>query len=162
MRIAAWPTRTGLFLGLLLAGLATGQPGRGQAAPDPAPAAAGPAPQAAPAEAARPAQQRRRRARIVRPARPRAQQPEPVPPATLAVPTTPQPELAPMPNRSLEAPIARNDNDGRPTFSPSLIQPREVPGQGGSTLNQDDLARREDRLFREPAAGGTLRLPFSY
>lgn len=156
------------MLGLLLCA-AAGE-ARAQAAPEmtappaaPTPAAATPdSPTQASPTQARPAQQRRPRRVVRRPARPPAEQPQPVPPPTLAVPVRPSPDLAPMPNRDLEAPVVRNDNEGRPSFSPSLIQPRDLPGTSGSTLSRDDLARREDKLFREPAAGGTLRLPFSY
>ena len=57
--------------------------------------------------------------------------------------------------------MARNGDEGRPSFSPTIIEPRDLPG-GGLNRGRDDRLTREDRLFREPAPGATLRVPFSY
>ena len=76
-------------------------------------------------------------------------------------PSVPAPEIAPMPNRDIEEPMIRGRNDGKPSFSPTIIEPRDLPG-GGLNRGGNDRLTREDRLFREPAPGATLRVPFSY
>jgi hypothetical protein len=102
------------------------------------------------------------------PARPRprprsfsTQLPDPLgPPAPPPRPSTsaaPAPDLAPMPNRSLEPPrIARNDD--LPSVSPSIIH-RRLPGQGQAA--EGSPHRNEERLFA-PAPGARVRVPFSY
>ncbi|MFT8244328.1 hypothetical protein [Roseomonas sp. BN140053] len=155
----------GAFAALALLSALSAFPAAAQEAA--APAVRAPAEAQAPGESARPAPARRRPAqrRPRRASRPpvREATPEPLPPAVVTAPAPVQRgERAPMPNRDLEMPRTAGSDDGRTTFSPSLIQPRETPGGGGGTLGPDDLARRGDRLFREPAAGGTLRVPFAY
>ncbi len=125
-----------------------------------------PAAELAPPAAARPAPPRRRPPprRTVRRVPPA---PVAEPPAAFALPmpapreTAPRPEIAPMPNRSIEGPVVRDPGEGRPSFSPTIIEPRDLPG-GGLNRGRNDRLTREDRLFREPAPGATLRLPFSY
>ena len=129
-------------------------------APDGGRAALAQAPEAltTPPAAARPSPPRRRPAPR-RPARPAPRAAEAGPPAAVTVPA-PRSDLAPVPNRAIEAPSVRSEAD-RPSFSPTLIEPRDL-GAGGVNRDRDGRLSREDRLFREPAPGATLRLPFSY
>jgi hypothetical protein len=123
-------------------------------------AAAAPAP-----ETASPAVQVRPRPR--RPARRRAQRPRPAPPvaeAPLPDPSpspapAPQADIAPMPNRSLEAPrgpFAPQTTQVRP----DLIRPRNLPDS--RVQSDNEYTRERDSLFREPAAGARMQIPFSY
>jgi hypothetical protein len=70
-------------------------------------------------------------------------------------------EAAPVPNRGVEAPMARPvpGADAQPSLDPTVIKPREVGGS--ATLSQEHPARREERLFLEPAPGLRLRVPFT-
>jgi hypothetical protein len=91
-----------------------------------------------------------------RAARRRAQPvPEPVPAPPPAPP--PRADIAPMPNRSLQAPT---DPRTRETtrLRPDLIRPRDLPN--GQPDNE--FTERQDRLFRDPAPGARLQIPFSY
>ena len=64
--------------------------------------------------------------------------------------------LAPVPNRSIEAP--RLVPEDRARLDPSVIN-RNLPGRGLATDGSPSLL--EDKLFR-PAPGARLRVPFSY
>lgn len=64
--------------------------------------------------------------------------------------------LAPVPNRSLEAP--RVIIEDRASLGPSVIN-RSLPGRGQAEDGSPNLL--EDKLFR-PAPGARLRVPFSY
>ncbi len=78
--------------------------------------------------------------------------PPPVPP----VPDDP----APVPNRDLEAPRDRSAGAGSPRFDPTLIDPNTP--RVGATSDPHSPQSREDRLLRQPGAGGRLTVPFSY
>ncbi|WP_376091540.1 hypothetical protein ACE7GA_21940 [Roseomonas sp. CCTCC AB2023176] len=108
---------------------------------------------AQPAPMARPVPPRRTPVRR-RPPQPIAPLPAPTPvPAPLAR------DLAPVPNRSIEGPRSTAEAP-RPVLRPDLIEPRDLPDQrsrGGGTFTD-----RQDRLFRDPAAGARLNIPFSY
>jgi hypothetical protein len=120
-----------------------------------APAAPGGAtpPPTAPDATSRPARRRRPRRRTTRrPAEPAPEPPPPPPPPRAGT-------LAPMPNRDIEPPRARIAPDA-PSLGPTFIQPRG--GTRGSTFEDDEFQRRQDRLFDEPAPGARLRVPFSY
>lgn len=109
-----------------------------------------------PAPVARPVPRQRQ---PVRPRRRTAVQPiAPLPPPT-PVPAPSTADLAPVPNRSLEAPRTPTAV-ARPELRPDLIRPRELPDTAmrGGGLYTD----RQDRLYREPAAGARLNIPFSY
>ncbi|MHB0705713.1 hypothetical protein ACX4MT_18760, partial [Roseomonas mucosa] len=89
------------------------------------------------------------------------------PPAQEAPPPAPPPattrpyDIAPMPNRDMEAPRPRDQGaDNRPSFGPDLFEPQRVPGSNPS-IDEDDLARRRDQ-FRDIVPGARLRVPFSY
>ncbi|MHB0665933.1 hypothetical protein, partial [Roseomonas mucosa] len=89
------------------------------------------------------------------------------PPAQEALPPAPPPattrpyDIAPMPNRDMEAPRPRDQGaDNRPSFGPDLFEPQRVPGSNPS-IDEDDLARRRDQ-FRDIVPGARLRVPFSY
>ncbi|MHB0674015.1 hypothetical protein ACX4M0_08570, partial [Roseomonas mucosa] len=90
---------------------------------------------------------------------PPAQQEAP-PPAPPPATTRPY-DIAPMPNRDMEAPRPRDQGaDNRPSFGPDLFEPQRVPGSNPS-IDEDDLARRRDQ-FRDIVPGARLRVPFSY
>lgn len=77
-------------------------------------------------------------------------------PQAAPAPLPPRADLAPVPNRMLEAPrVPQND---RPRLSPDIIH-RRLPGRG-QTANSAP-SRTEEGLF-EPAPGARLRVPFSY
>lgn len=107
-----------------------------------------------PAPMARPVPPRRRPLPRRRPAQPILPLPAPTP-----VPAPSTADLAPVPNRAFEAPSGPRSVE-RPTLRPDLIEPRDLPdraGRGGGAFTD-----RQDRLFRDPAAGARLNIPFSY
>ena len=64
-----------------------------------------------------------------------------------------------MPNRSIEAP--RGPAAPQTTqVRPDLIRPRTLPDARSQLDN--DYTRERDNLFREPAAGARMNIPFSY
>jgi len=107
-----------------------------------------------------PASKRQRPARRTarrRAAPPQAELPPPPPPAA-PLPEQ-QADLAPMPNRSVEAPrqpFAPDTTRIRPEF----IEPRRLPDTQGHSPN--DYMTQRDSLFRDPAPGARLQIPFSY
>ena len=161
-RWAAW------MLALALAPACAMVPAQAQA-PSPRPAArpsgppypVGTAGQADTPNAPRAAEPRRRG-----PARPAARNraaplPPPPPPAPWdrsALPGLPG-EPAPVPNHSLDLPAI--SAPPRVRLTPSLIGPHATP-DGAVATGPGHIAQREERLYTEPAAGATLRLPFSY
>jgi len=144
-----------LALSALLLGAAPG--------PDPSGLHLVQATEAPPAAASPPAAAPRQRVR--RPAPRRAarravpnQQTEVIAPVP-APPPAPQAEIAPMPNRDIEAPrgpIQRETTQLRP----DLIRPRALPDARNQFDNE--YARDRDNLYREPAAGARMNIPFSY
>jgi len=117
---------------------------------------AAPAPRAA--RAARPLRHR------PRPARPAAKlEPTPIPLLPPVVTATPAPryELAPMPNRDLEAPHSLTGNEDRPSFTPGFLKPPSSQRTGTYGITEDDLGSRNAAL-RELTPGARLRLPFVY
>ena len=72
---------------------------------------------------------------------------------------SPQVEVAPMPNRSLEAPRGPAARDAA-RLRPDLIEPRNLPD--GRQQQGNNFTERQDRLFRDPAYGARLEIPFSY
>jgi len=113
----------------------------------------------APAAAA-PAQRPRRpvRRRPPRRAAPNPQTDEVIAPAPSPAPA-PQADVAPMPNRDIEAPRAPTPRETT-QVRPDLIRPRSLPDARGQF--ESDYARERDSLFREPAAGARMNIPFSY
>jgi len=114
-----------------------------------------PAAEAAPAPA--PARRRPARRRAARRAAPPpvAEAPPPPPAASFRQ----EADIAPMPNRSLEAPRGPTLRD-ETTLRPDLIEPRNLPD--GRVQPGNNYTERQDRLFRDPAAGARLNIPFSY
>ncbi|MFK4046786.1 Hypothetical protein RMHFA_00549 [Roseomonas mucosa] len=142
--------------------LAWAQAPEGGAAPPPPPAAASGVAPERPSATQPPAAPRRKpppRRDPRRRAPPPAQQEAP-PPAPPPATTRPY-DIAPMPNRDMEAPRPRDQGaDNRPSFGPDLFEPQRVPGSNPS-IDEDDLARRRDQ-FRDIVPGARLRVPFSY
>ncbi|MFN8983919.1 MAG: hypothetical protein ACK5X9_15565 [Alphaproteobacteria bacterium] len=73
--------------------------------------------------------------------------------------TAPEPpgNLAPVPNRDIEAPRGLRDPQ-RASLSPTLINPEPAQphlGQSGFAVQA-----QEDRLLRQPAPGARLNVPF--
>ncbi|MBB5694033.1 hypothetical protein [Muricoccus pecuniae] len=99
----------------------------------------------------RPAQRRAARRRAPPPV---AEAPPPPPPAP-----APQADIAPMPNRSVEAPRPPPTREAA-RLRPDLIEPRNLPDSRVQSGN--NYTERQDRLFRDPAAGARLEIPFSY
>ncbi|HEY8613859.1 MAG TPA: hypothetical protein VIL69_21565 [Roseomonas sp.] len=102
------------------------------------------------------------RTRPRRPARRRAPRREPTPPVAEAPPLpppAPQAEIAPMPNRSIEAPRAPFAPQTT-QLRPDLIRPRNLPDS--RVQSDNEYTRERDSLFREPAAGARMQIPFSY
>ncbi|MHB0711752.1 hypothetical protein ACX4M1_18110, partial [Roseomonas mucosa] len=133
----------------------------GGAAPPPPPAAASGVAPERPSATQPPAAPRRK------PPPRRAPRRRAPPPAQEALPPAPPPattrpyDIAPMPNRDMEAPRPRDQGaDNRPSFGPDLFEPQRVPGSNPS-IDEDDLARRRDQ-FRDIVPGARLRVPFSY
>ncbi|MDB5371866.1 MAG: hypothetical protein JWP04_508 [Belnapia sp.] len=156
--------RAWLIAGLLLAGGAAAQP-----APEASPAQAQAQPAQAQPEQSQPAQSTP--APAPAPRRPRvrtAPKPPPLPvikeaarplPPRVIDPRLANPQamvLAPVPNRSLEAP--RVIIEDRASLGPSVIN-RNLPGRGQASDGSVNLL--EDKLFR-PAPGARLSVPFSY
>lgn len=100
---------------------------------------------AAAQSASRPARRRRRRSQ------PQAAAPPPPPPRD---------DLAPVPNRDLEAPRRAEAATPAPQVSPALIDPAEP--RYSATGDPHGPQAREDRLLRQPGAGARLRVPFGY
>ncbi|MFC0384198.1 hypothetical protein [Muricoccus vinaceus] len=121
-------------------------------------AQAGEAPaRAMPSAGTQPARRRPPRRRAVRrqPAPPVAEAPPPAPPPV------PQAEIAPMPNRSIEGP--RPPAERQVTrLRPDLIEPRSLPDSRRQSGGNSSYTERQDRLYRDPAAGARLEIPFSY
>ena len=141
--------------------LAWAQAPEGGAAPPPPPAAASGVAPERPSATQPPAAPRRK------PPPRRAPRRRAPPPAQEALPPAPPPattrpyDIAPMPNRDMEAPRPRDQGaDNRPSFGPDLFEPQRVPGSNPS-IDEDDLARRRDQ-FRDIVPGARLRVPFSY
>jgi hypothetical protein len=67
---------------------------------------------------------------------------------------------APVPNRDLELPRAREAPGPTARLDPTLIDPAEP--RFGTAVDRNNLQAREDRLLRQPAPGARLRLPFAY
>lgn len=65
-------------------------------------------------------------------------------------------DLAPVPNREIEAPVQRSREQA--SLMPDLMQ-RNLPGRSPGQAGLEN--RREDRLFT-PGPGARLRLPFSF
>jgi hypothetical protein len=104
----------------------------------------------------RPRRPVRRRAARRRAAPPAAETPPPLPPAP---PAAPRADIAPMPNRSLEAPRQPYTGDAV-RIRPEFIEPRRLPDTRAQPGN--DYTQRQDSLFRDPAPGARLQIPFSY
>lgn len=135
---------------LLLAGLALAlggplRPAQAQEAEGAAPAPA-PTPATPPSPPARPRRPPRRRT-----ARP-APRPEPREEAA-----APPPDLAPVPNRSIEPPRGAVTAEN-PSFGPSIIH-RPLPNTSAAIEGAYSL--NEERLFN-PAPGARLTVPFRY
>lgn len=88
--------------------------------------------------------------------RPRRRQPTTA--ATVSPP--PRNDLAPVPNRDMEAPRRAEAAAQAPQIAPTLIDPAEP--RFGATGDPFGPQAREDRLLRQPGAGARLRMPFSY
>ena len=127
--------------------LLSGAPGPGPVLVQDGTTQAAPAPAARAPARRRPAPPRRRVAPI---------QPLPTPEPA---PAAPRADLAPMPNRGIEGPSGPRAAE-RPTLRPDLIEPRDTPDRqqraGGAFTD------RQDRLFRDPAPGARLQIPFTY
>ncbi|MDT8331950.1 hypothetical protein RQ831_12880 [Roseomonas gilardii] len=150
---------------LILPVLALPVPGRTQAPEGGAapPAASGAAPerpsatQPTAAPRRKPPPRRAPRRQATPPAQQEAPPPPPAPPPAASRPY----DIAPMPNRNMEAPRPRDQGaDNRPSFGPDLFEPQRVPGSNPS-IDEDDLSRRRDQ-FRDIVPGARLRVPFSY
>jgi hypothetical protein len=100
------------------------------------------------------AQEERGRPSRRRPRRAAPEEPLPLPPEP---PAPPRADLAPVPNRGIEAPHGAQRDV--PSFELDVIEPRLTPR--GGTFESDQVQRRQDRLF-EPAPGARFRLPFAY
>ncbi|MBP0444052.1 hypothetical protein J8J14_04610 [Roseomonas sp. SSH11] len=111
-----------------------------------------PRPAAAPA---RRQQQRPARRRSARRATPPAIQAPPPPPPTPA----PRADIAPMPDRSIEAPRGPFEPETA-RLRPDLIRPRNLPD--ARVQSDNEYTRERDSLYREPAAGARMNIPFSY
>lgn len=154
-----------LLLLLILPVLALPVPGRTQAPEGGAapPAASGAAPER-PSATQAPAAPRRKpppRRAPRRQATPPAQQEAPPPPSAPPPAASRPYDIAPMPNRNMEAPRPRDQgDDNRPSFGPDLFEPQRMPGSNPS-IDEDDLSRRRDQ-FRDIVPGARLRVPFSY
>ncbi|MFC7736763.1 hypothetical protein ACFQX4_13095 [Roseomonas sp. GCM10028921] len=100
--------------------------------------------------------------RVRRPAQRRAARRRAPPPVVEAPPPpapAPQADIAPMPNRSVEAPRPPPPRETA-RLRPDLIEPRNLPDSRVQSGN--NYTERQDRLFRDPAAGARLEIPFSY
>ncbi|MCR0982447.1 hypothetical protein [Roseomonas populi] len=113
-------------------------------------------PEAAPAPARR--RQPRRRPARRRPIAPPQEEALTIPSPSPA--PTPRVDIAPMPNRSIEAPRAPTPPETA-TIRPDLIEPRALP-DARTQSGTNNYTERQDRLFRDPAAGARLNIPFSY
>ena len=82
-------------------------------------------------------------------------------PASPAPVPAPQAEIAPMPNRSIEGPRAPAERQVT-RLRPDLIEPRSLPDSRTQSGGNSSYTERQDRLFRDPAAGARLEIPFSY
>lgn len=67
---------------------------------------------------------------------------------------------APIPNRDMEAPRPPGSDVPRTEFSPGFINPRSE--SRGQTFGPEHMPSDEDRLFRDPAPGATVKIPFAY
>ena len=66
-----------------------------------------------------------------------------------------------MPNRSIEGP--RPPAERQVTrLRPDLIEPRSLPDSRRQSGGNSSYTERQDRLYRDPAAGARLEIPFSY
>ncbi|MBP0494805.1 hypothetical protein [Roseomonas indoligenes] len=72
----------------------------------------------------------------------------------------PQADIAPMPNRNIEAPRPPPAPETA-TIRPDLIEPRSLP-DARTQSGTRGYTERQDRLYRDPAAGARLNIPFSY
>lgn len=152
---------------LLLLGALGAVPAGAQTAEVPAIAPAPAAQQAAPPAAAPSPGSRRERARPRDP-RDRAWMDGGIPGtggfsgfgATVTAPRA-GPELAPRPNRDIEAPrnSARPPQPGEAAIAPTLIHPR-IPGR--SDVQDGGVTMRENRLLREPAPGLRVTTPMAW
>jgi len=101
----------------------------------------------------------REAARSTPPARRRPVQPA----ATLPVPPPPAPplpfitDLAPMPNRSIEAPPERFARRVGPTLEPAIIDQRDR--RRGFTFGSEHLRDVQDRGLADLVPGARLRIP---
>lgn len=100
------------------------------------------------AEAQAPPRRRRRPRRASRPA------------TTAPAAAPPRDDLAPVPNRDIDAPRRAETTPPAPQIAPTLIDPAEP--RFGATGDPFGPQAREDRLLRQPGAGARLRVPFSY
>ncbi len=66
-------------------------------------------------------------------------------------------EPAPVPNRGLDPAFSQPGAD--PSFGPTLIGPRSAPDP--TTAVGPGHRTRDDRLFQQPAAGASLRVPLA-
>jgi hypothetical protein len=89
----------------------------------------------------------------------RAKEPLPLPPPPSPEAHTLPGELAPLPDRRIEAPH-QAEPAPRPELEPTIITPRQQ--QRGQTFGPEHAPANDDLLFREPAVGARLRIPFSY
>ena len=75
--------------------------------------------------------------------------------------TAPRPELAPRPNRDIEAPrpTTRPPQPGEAAIAPTIIHPR-LPGN--SPVQDGGATMRENRFLREPAPGQRMTAPLAW
>ena len=66
-----------------------------------------------------------------------------------------------MPNRSIEGPRAPVERQVT-RLRPDLIEPRSLPDSRRQSGGNSSYTERQDRLYRDPAAGARLEIPFSY
>jgi hypothetical protein len=89
----------------------------------------------------------------------RLAQPLPLPPPPAPpLPSRSRGELAPMPNRDIEAPPDRHSRPLDVVVEPTIIEP--TVRRRGFTFGREHAPDQEDRLFQELAPGARLRIPF--
>ena len=103
----------------------------------------------------------RRRALDTRPI-PEPPPPAPVLPSAAALPGMMRPplmagDMAPMPNRNIEAPPDIFTRPEGPTLEPMIIDEREH--RRGFTFGREHLSDRQDVLLKDLAPGARLRIP---
>ncbi|MBU8537415.1 hypothetical protein [Falsiroseomonas tokyonensis] len=87
--------------------------------------------------------------------------PEPPPPAPplggVIRPPIVVGDLAPMPNRDIQAPPDIFARPVGPVLEPTIIEEREQ--RRGFTFGREHLSGRQDQLFKDLAPGARLRIP---